>query len=111
MDIQFSSEVALPTLIKAQVLKQASRFSGRHKDQFRNSVLEMHYKFEGPQVECKLDFITNQGKYYATVLGWDVRQITHDAIERLDTQVQKHLEKRNDMEGYDRRNVASEVLG
>jgi ribosome-associated translation inhibitor RaiA len=94
MNIQFSAEVYLPSLIKRQILQDAHRLLEKHASWFGWSQVDLHLKYDGPQVECTLNMVTDDGRYHANVVGWDVRQIVHETINRIELQLHKHAEKR-----------------
>lgn len=93
-NIQFSAEVYLPSMIKRQLVQDAQRLLEKHMAWFGWSQLDLHLKYDGPQMECTMLMTTDNGRYHASVVGWDVRQIVHDAITRIEMQLHKRMERR-----------------
>jgi hypothetical protein len=93
-NLQFSTDVKLPSLVRRQVLEQMERLLEKHSFWFGATQLDVRIRNNGPQIECSMNLSTDDGRYHAHATGWDVRQIVHETLNRLDLQMHKRFEKR-----------------
>lgn len=93
-NLQFSTDVRLSSVVRRQLIEQMERLLDKHRYWFGISQLDVRLRTNGPQLECNMHLITDDGRYHANVSGWDVRQIVHEAVNRIDLQMHKRFEKR-----------------
>jgi len=83
-------DVKLPSLIKYHVVEQAKRLLERSMHHYHNVGVQMHVKPDGPQIGCNLTLHTEDGKFHAHVIDWDVRKVVMDTVDSVELQLQKH---------------------
>jgi hypothetical protein len=93
-NLQFSTDVKIPSMVRRQIVEQMERLLEKHRNWFGTTQLDVRMRMSGPQIECNMHLVTDDGRYHASVTGWDVRQITHECVSRIDLQMHKRFEKR-----------------
>ncbi|MDD9954245.1 MAG: hypothetical protein OXR66_07985 [Candidatus Woesearchaeota archaeon] len=94
MDIQLTTAMPVPSLIRTLLRERAARLIEKHRHRFGNAFLSLHVKRVGKQVGCSASLFTDDGKYHSHVEGWDVRRVADDALDSINNQVLKYFGKK-----------------
>ena len=97
--IRLSTEVPLPSLVRATLQEAGSRLLDRHRHRFNAAELHLHVKRAGSGLGCMAYLATDEGKYHAHAEEWDVRRCVERVLDALDLQVIKAFDRRSTLAG------------
>ena len=89
-------DVDLPSLVRHQVVEHAKRLLQRCMYRFGAAEVHVHLKHDGPQIACTTTLLTDDGRFHARVIDWDVRRAVMDAVDSIEMQLHKHTERKSE---------------